>query len=225
VRVIAVLCVAGVLSGRLAHADDARDAEGFTADERAARAQQDYDKRQYIGARLELLAAFQIERRPRFLFALGQTAYNLARYEEAIDFWKMFLRTEPEPEQAALAQQAIGHATEKIHAPLIRPEPAPVYVRRWDGTGTALVVAGGLAIAGGLGSVAYAHSLGDDASGTERDYHGRVVSARHFQWGGIAGAATGAALVGVALVRWRFHFERELEVSVTPGGVAIGGSL
>jgi len=224
VRAVAVLVAAAVL-GRLAHADDARDGEGFTADERAARAQQDYDKRQYIGARLELMAALRLEQRPKFLFALGQTAYNLARYAEAIDFWKQFLATQPEAEQAALAQQAIGHATEKIHQPLIRPEAPPVFVRRWDGTGTALVVAGGLAIAGGLGSLGYAHSLGDDASGTERDYHDRVVSARHFQWGGIAGAATGAALVGVAIVRWRFHFERELEVAVTPGGVAIGGRL
>jgi tetratricopeptide (TPR) repeat protein len=224
VRVIAVLVV-GLASGRVAHADEVRDAAGFTADDRERRAHDDYEKRQYIGARLELLAALRLEQRPKFYFALGQAAYNLARYAEAIDYYKLFLATHPEEQDAALAQQAIGHATEKLNQPVIHGDPEVVYVRRWDRTGTALVVAGGLAIAGGLGSLAYAHSLGDDASGTERDYHGRVVSARHFQWGGIAGAATGAALVGVAIVRWRFHFERELEVAVTPGGVAIGGSL
>jgi tetratricopeptide (TPR) repeat protein len=224
VRAIAVVLAVAV--ARLAHADDIRDAAGLTADDREVRAHDAYEKRQYIGARLELLAALKLERRPKFLFALGQTAFNLARYAEAIEYWKQFLATHPEEQDAALAQQAIGHATEKLNQPPPpRPDVPPIYVRRWDRTGTALVIAGGLGIAAGAGSLAYARSLGDDASGTERDYHDRVVAARRWQWGGVAGAAAGVALVGAAIVRWRFHFERELEVGVSPTGVSVGGSL
>jgi tetratricopeptide (TPR) repeat protein len=222
VRAIAVVLV---VAARLAHADEVRDADGFTADDRERRAHDAYEKRQYIGARLELLAALRLEPRPKFYFALGQTAYNLARYAEAIDYWKQFLTMHPDEQEAALAQQAIGHATEKLHQPLFVPEPPPIYVRRWDRTGSALVVAGSLAAFGGAISVGYAHSLGEDASGTERTYHDRVLWAHRLQWGGVAGDAAGVALVGVAIVRWRFHFEREVEVAVSPGGIAIGGSL
>jgi tetratricopeptide (TPR) repeat protein len=210
----------------LARADEVRDAAGFTADDRERRAHEAYEQGRYIGARIELLAALKLEPRPKFLFALGQTAFNLARYAEAIEYWKRFLATNPSEQDAALAQQAIGHATEKLaQPPPARPDPEPVYVRRWDRTATALVVGGGAAVIAGVAGVAYAHSLGDDASGSERDYHDRVLWAHRFQATGFATAAAGVALIGGAIVRWRFHFERELEVGISATGVSIGGRL
>lgn len=205
-------------------------ADPITADDHKRRASEAYEKHHYIGARLELLAAIAEEPSAEFWFALGQNDYNLGLYDEAIDAWKRFLDTKPPEDDAARAEQAIGAANAKVHAPRYKvPEPRPEYGRRWDALDTTLVVVGVAAIGTGAAGVYHARTLGDDQSGTVHDYDRRLHTAREYQTGGFAIAAAGAVAIVGAVWRWRVHFEElpSLVISATSTGATVwlGGSL
>ena len=205
-------------------------ADPLTADDRKARASDAYDKHHYIGARLELLAAIAAEPRAEFWFALGQTDYNLSRYDDAIDAWKRFLDTKPPEDDAARAEQAIGAANAKLHLPLpVLPEPPPEYGRRWDALDTTLVVVGIAALGTGSAGVYHARTLGDDQTGTLHDYDRRLHTAREYQTAGFGIAAAGVVAIVGAVWRWRVHFEELPRVGVAATGtgatVWLGGSL
>jgi tetratricopeptide (TPR) repeat protein len=219
---LSLACVAA------AHADPPRDGAGLTADDLKARAEQHYAKHQLIGARLDLLAAYALEPHADTLFALGQVDYNLGLYTEAIEKWRAYLDSHPDEGEAARTQQAIGAANTKLHEVITfeRVSQSPL-VRRWDGSETALVIIGGVALAAGATAMYEGHALGNDMSGTLSAYDDRIRAAHRYQWGGAGAATAGALAVVGALSRYVLHREPEggLAVTSTTVSVTLGGSL
>ena len=161
--------------------------------------------------------------RPELLFALGQLEFNLHHYQAAIDYYERFEATQPTAEQAALAEQAIGAARAELSRPPPAPPrpPAPPPHRQWDGVDTALAAFGGLAIAAGGGLLFEAVHLSNNASGTLADYDHRLDTARHVRLAAGISAGAGVAAIGVALLRWRFHFVESVEIQASPTGAVV----
>jgi tetratricopeptide (TPR) repeat protein len=177
----------------------------------------------FIHTRDELLLAYRIEPRAELLFALGQVEFNLGHYQEAVDYYQRFAAMNPAPDQAALAQQAIGAARIELHRPPpIAPRPAPPLHRELDAVDRTLVVAGGLASVAGAGLFGYGHHLAEDRAGTLHDYDLRIKHAHIAEWSGGAALGAGTLAIAVALLRWRVHLvETTIAVHATDGGVAL----
>jgi len=183
-----------------------------------------YARGDYAHARELLLEAYKLAPKPALLFALGQVEFNLKHYKAAIDYYEKFMATEPDAEQAALAQQAVGAARMQLARPEPPPRtperPRPPPHREFDRLDSALAIGGGILIAGsGIAFYEMVH-LSEDRSGTLQSYDRRESSARLARIGGIAAGALGAAAVTSAVLRWRVHwFETRLEVS--PRGAVV----
>ncbi len=194
-----------------------------TVEDHLAKVRELYAVGDFTHAREELLAAYRLEPRPELLFALGQVEFNLHHYALAITYYERFTATDPAPDQAALAQQAIGAARAELGRPLAVPSPTrPLAHRAWDLVDTSLVIAGGL-LGGGGGALLYdAHQLAADRSGTLHQYDSRVHHARLAQWTAAGCFAAGAAAITAAVLRWRFHLvETTFEVRPTERGAAV----
>ncbi|MFT3698133.1 MAG: tetratricopeptide repeat protein [Kofleriaceae bacterium] len=204
IRVVGlVVCLAAV-----AHADG----DEFQA--HMDRATKLYADGNLADARIELLAAYELQPNADILFALGQVEFNLHHYQEAIDYYERFMATNPTPEREALAQQAIGAARAELRRPPPPPPPPPPH-REWDGVNTTLIVGGGvLGIAGGA-LLYYAHHTSQDRTGTLNDYDTRIGHARIMQWSAGGAFVAGAALVTSGLLRYRFHFV-ETTIAISP---------
>jgi tetratricopeptide (TPR) repeat protein len=174
-----------------------------------ARLRELYDKKDYVAARQELLAAHAKTKHPQLLFALGQVELNLQHYPDAIAYYEQFLATNPPQEQIDLAQQAIGAARIQL------ANQKPRRHRHWHLTDTLIVVGGGLALGGGAGLFAYGRHKSLDDNGTLTDYERRVDRARTMQVTGIAVGAVGVLAITTALVRWRLRPEDGYEVTVS----------
>lgn len=203
-RIALALVIAGLAAATAARADP--------VDDHVARGRRLYDQGDFVHARDELLAAYQLEPRPELLFALGQVELNLGRFAQAIDYYQRFIATNPAADQIALAQQAIGAARARLAeqpavaappqpAPPPRPPPHP----QWDGTDSGLAALGGLIALAGGGLVLYAGHLAGDHRGTLSQYNDRLSNAAVVEWTGGGCLAAGTALLGAALLRWRLH--------------------
>jgi tetratricopeptide (TPR) repeat protein len=176
-----------------------------------------YAARDFVHAREELLAAYQVQPVPDLLFALGQVEFNLHHYREAIDYYERFTATNPTPEQVALAQQAIGAARIELARPKPPPPPPPLH-REWDGIDTTLVASAGLLGVGGGALLFYAHHLAQDRAGTLHEYDSRVHHARIAQWSAVGCFAAGAAAAAAAVLRYRYHLVDTVEIQPVDGG-------
>ncbi|TMQ11172.1 MAG: tetratricopeptide repeat protein [Deltaproteobacteria bacterium] len=183
------LAIAGLVSAT-ARAD--------AVDDHLARGRELYERREFVHARDELLAAYQLDPRPEILFALGQVELNIGQFARAIDYYERFIATNPGADEVALAQQAIGAArarlaeTRVIVAPP-RPPPHPV----WD-------VDDG------------------DHSGTLSEYNDRLSQAATTQWAGAGCLAAGALAIGGAVLRWRLHLvDTEIQPVAGPRGAGV----
>jgi tetratricopeptide (TPR) repeat protein len=211
----ALVIVVALAASAVARADD--PVETDTADTHIAKARELHDKGDFDGARAEILAAYTLDPRPELLFALGQLEFNLHHYQAALDYYERFEATQPNAEQAALAEQAIGAARAELSRPPPAPPkpPPPPPHREWDGVDTALAAFGGLVIAAGGGLLFEAVHLSDNTSGTLADYDHRLDTARHVRLAAGISAGAGVAAIGVALLRWRFHFVETVEVQAS----------
>jgi tetratricopeptide (TPR) repeat protein len=203
-RIATALVIAGLAAATAARADP--------VDDHVARGRRLYDQGDFVHARDELLAAYQLQPRPELLFALGQVELNLGRFAQAIDYYQRFIATNPAADQIALAQQAIGAArarlAEKPAAPLPPPPPTPPRPPpqpRWDDADTGLAVLGGAIMLAGTGLVIYGHHRAGDRSGTLSQYNDRLSSAALTEWAGAGCLVAGAAVLGGGLLRWRLH--------------------
>jgi tetratricopeptide (TPR) repeat protein len=200
-----------------------------SADAHIARARDLHDKGDFEGARAEILAAYKLDPRPELLFALGQLEFNLHHYREAIDYYERFTATQPNAEQAALAEQAIGAARAELRRPPPGPPaaPPPQVHTRWDGVDSGLAIVGGLAIAAGGGLAFEAVHLSNDSSGTLSDYDHRLDTARHVRIAAAISGGAGIVAIGAALLRWRLHVVADVEVVASPSGAAVswGGAF
>jgi tetratricopeptide (TPR) repeat protein len=206
-----------------------------TADDHIAKARTLHDKGDFEGARAEIAAAYKLEPRPELLFALGQLEFNLHHYQAAIDYYERFEATRPAPDQAAIAEQAIGAARAERSRPATTAttpapnNPAPPARRKWDGLDTGLAAFGGLAVLAGGGLVLEALHLAHDGSGSLSDYDSRIETARHVRIIAAASAGAGIIAIGAALVRWRIHLVAdasiEMHASPSAAGVSLVGSF
>ena len=201
-------------------------AVGDPIDDHVANGKALFAKGDYLHARDELHAAFDIEPRPELLFALGQCELNLEHFAVAIDYYEKFIATNPGDDQVALAQQAIGAARGRIaeaKRQSERPLPKPHVLRRqWDSEDTGLTVVGGAGVVLGVGLVLYGKHLGDDRSGRLSSYDSRYSQARISQYAGIGCVVAGALSFGFAMYRWRYHLiDTEVEPVVAPKAAGV----
>ena len=204
-------------------------ADAQTVDDHLARVRELYDKGDFVHARDELLAAYQLEPRPELLFALGQVELNIGHFEKAIDYYERFIASEPSAEQAALAEQAIGAARTRLAekpAVVAPPRPSrPPPHRAWDTEDTGLAALGGATLVVGAGLGVYGHRLAGDRSGRLSEYNDRLSQAQVTQWIGAGCVAAGALAIGGAVLRWRLHLvETELQPIAAPGTVGLAWS-
>ena len=220
-----VVSVAGT-----AHADEPADAapsEPRPPDDAVmVRIRELYEKRDYVGVRRELLAAYEEYKHPSLLFALGQVELNLENYEAAIDYYEKFIATGPGEEQIALAQQAIGAARMRMvqpkEKPVEKPPPPPKpRVREWYRSDTIVVAAGGAAVAIGAGMFFYGRHLGNDHSDSLAAYDERTDRARAYQYTAAGLGAVGVVAAAVAVVRWRLRPHDEVAVAATGNGAVV----
>jgi tetratricopeptide (TPR) repeat protein len=171
-----------------------------------------FERGDYEGAKRELLRLYELVPDAEFLFALGQAELNLGNYEAAIRYYEKFLESNPTPEQAALAQQAIGAARLKLAEkpdkpdkpddppPPPPPPERPPAERGWTLTNTGLLAFGGAAVVLGTGLMIYSRSLANDHSGTLSAYNSRLDQARSTRLTGGGILAAGTLLIGVAFL-------------------------
>lgn len=180
----------------------------------------------YAEARDLFKTAYELAPQPKILFALGQCEFNLENFQGAIDYYQKYLDTNPEPEQAALAQQAIGAARARLVAPtkvIEREKPAPTFERRWDLWSTSLVSVGGAAIVVGTIVAIRGYQVGHDTSATTAVlYRDRLDRAKRWQWTGAGVATAGALIVGAAFVRFAVHRVEVAPIAPGPSPGAMG---
>lgn len=213
----------------------ARVAYADATDDVLARARDLQHRGEFAQARDALLDGYQRDPRPALLFALGQMEFNLAQYAAAIDYYERFMATNPPPDQAALAEQAIGAARIKLdqdnqarlHPPPAPPTPVvvsprPPPHREWDINAWGLTALGGLAVVVGGGLLVASHDLDENHGGTLRQYDQRFDQARTERLAGILCGSAGVLAIAAAVVRWRFHLvETTVEVHATATGAGV----
>ncbi len=212
-----------------ASADSAPAGDDQPADAALARAREHFGRGEYAEAKVLLESAYASSHRADLLFALGQAEFNLEHFTAAIAYYEKFLATDPDRDRAALAQQAIGAARARIAAPtpaLARTPPVVIERHRWAPEYSGLLVLGGVALAIGGSLLYHGHGLGDDESGTLREYEERLQRSRGEQITGVACIIGGVVSLGAAVIAWRV---RTVTTVVTPSvsehavGVAVGG--
>lgn len=182
----------------------------------------------YAEARDLLEQAYELAPQPKVLFALGQVEFNLNNFQAAIDYYQRFLDSNPDPREAALAQQAIGAARARLVAPpprvIEKEAPVPAYERDWDGWNTSLVALGGAAAISGAIVWVHGYRTGHDQSPTtQSEYRARLDRAKRWQWTGAGISAAGVLIATSALVRFAVHRVEVVPVtpSSSPGAVGL----
>ncbi|MBP6629470.1 MAG: hypothetical protein KBG28_08800 [Kofleriaceae bacterium] len=171
----------------------------------------------------------------RLLFAMGQMAFNLGAYDDAVSYYQRFLATGPDDDAAALARQAVvaARAARDAARPGQAPPPAqPALVPRrvptgdgWDWVSSVTLAGGGVATAGGIWLLVSARQLAQRDDGTATEFEQAYARAQTRRWLAVGAMATGAGLVTAALVRWRLRAGRtEVIMTAGDGGGAISWS-
>ncbi|MFN0250639.1 MAG: tetratricopeptide repeat protein [Kofleriaceae bacterium] len=173
--------------------------------------------------------AYELNPQAKVLFALGQVEFNLDNFAAAVDYYQRFLDTNPEPREAALAQQAIGAARARLAAP--RPQvierPPPRYERDWDVWSTSLVGVGGAAAITGVVVLVHGYRMGQGVRVGEPAnlYRDRLERSKRWQWMGLGVASAGTLFVGAALVRFAVHRVEVAPIVPGPSAGAVGLAL
>ncbi len=188
----------------------------------------------YEVALTELQAAYALDPQPNLLYAMGQVHVKLGHCDEAIASYEQFLATNPEPEPAALANEAIASC--KAQEPPPPPEPAPVPAVTQpppppmvaeskpfytDKIGDVLVGAGVVSIA--VGIIMYSSAVGTlddaDAAATYAEHEQLVDDAQTRRSLGVVFGVVGLAAVGVGVWHFtKYHSEQAVAVSPTASG-------
>ena len=197
-------------------------AEGDLVEEAFAQ----FERGEYDEALETIDRAIEADSDPELLFARGFLLENLERYDEAIIDYERYLATGPDREKAEKAYERIQACRKALDEeegevpepppPIIDAEPEPPpeeddhdprpSKRPWHrdplggvllGTGSAMLVAGGVLV--GVGA---SRRLGADGGATEDDFRQDLQSSTTLQISGIAVAVTGGLLLGGAALRY-----------------------
>lgn len=213
-------CVALLFCAAPAVADEQRAQELFRA------GLQHYNLAEFDAAISDFKAAYEASQAPGLLFNLGQAARLAHHDEEALHFYRTYLRLKPDASNRAYAELRIAEL-ESVRAPP-PPPPAP---------GRPLVVGGAITAALGVGLVAAGIGVGVDASrlsdappamgmGKKGDMPQPLADQGQREFiaaavlYGVGGAAAVAGTI-TALVGWRRGAVRHLGVAPAPHGAQV----
>ena len=181
-----------------------------------------YDDRQFERAIAEFLAGYDLDPRPAFLFALGQSERRSGDCASATVYYRRFLTTSPPQRQVQAATlhlhgckraledgpgrhfRATAPAPAPVQTVFVQPlpvsEPSPWY---HDWVGDSLLGLGTASVATGVGLLVSARSAADRASWVETytEYDREMTQARRARTWGITALFAGTALVAGAAYR------------------------
>jgi tetratricopeptide (TPR) repeat protein len=201
----------------------AAPAAAQSADEHARLAEQYYQVGNFEGALAEFRAAYQLDPKVDYLFAMATIEEQRGGCAAAIELYEQFLATAPPEEDAAVAHAAIDKCKETLGItdqppppvddeprppPAEEPPPAPRRITRpfyTDLLGDALVGAGALGLA--AGGALYLLARGDADAAAEvgishDEYQARWQEAQDRRRLALIAAGVGGALVVGGVVRW-----------------------
>jgi hypothetical protein len=199
----------------------------------------------YTAAAEAFAKAYELDRKPRYLFNLALAQRLGGHCRDAIASYRAYLETAPTEDNAANARIGLERCEKAVAneppappittAPPVAPSPAPVRVTRgaWhdDGLGNTLVISGGVSLIASVGFYVFARRAASASfePGPLADYETNRDRAKAFQVAAVIGAGTALVLVGGGFVRYATRPARRVEVTFAPtssgGVVAIGGSL
>jgi tetratricopeptide (TPR) repeat protein len=173
----------------------------------------------------ELEAAYALDPQPDLLYALGQVQVKLNNCPVAITYYEKFLATQPGPEPANAANEAVSNCNAIIAAaapaepaPAPPPPPAPE-PRKFDVIGTTLIGVGVVSTV--VGVVMYSSAINslDDAevAPTYQDHQSLRDDAESKRTYAMIFGVAGVAAIGVGA--WHYLSFRKKEtsrVSVNP---------
>ena len=201
-----------------------------------------FQKGEFEEALKELRIAYTLDKQPELLYAIGQVYVRMGNCADAVTFYGRFLDTNPDPDKASKASEAIETckkllAEQKPPPPPPPPPPpshpaVPTEVDRppWysDWLADGLVGLGAIAGGGAIGVTVSAHKDRDraDSRSSYDKYNALIEHANTKQRVGFGLAAASAALVAGGVVRYLFHRDRDREtaaMSVTVPSRGAGG--
>jgi tetratricopeptide (TPR) repeat protein len=194
-------CVALLLCAAPAFADEQRAQELFRS------GLSHYNLAEFDAAIADFKAAYEASQAPGLLFNLAQAARLAHRDEEALHFYKTYLRLKPDASNRTYAELRIA----ELEAVSREPPPPP---------GRPLVLAGAITAGLGVGLVAAGIGVGVDAD----RHHGLDEAIGAGVLYGVGGAAALAGTI-TALVGWRRGAVRHLGVAPAPHGAAVSASF
>lgn len=187
-------------------------------------AQRHFDEQDYASAIPELKAAYALEPNPMLLYAWGQAERMAGSCARAVELYRRFLETNPEPEQRQLAEAnlvdceaelpddttatTLPRAPDDLQPMEAEPGSPPDEppARPWyaDPAGGALVGGGMAGVIGGGVLMAVARRKAREApnASIEDDYLATRQQATRMNAGGIVVLSVGSALVVAGVVRY-----------------------
>jgi tetratricopeptide (TPR) repeat protein len=215
-------CVALLLCAAPAVADEHRAQELFRS------GLQHYNLAEFDAAIADFKAAYEASQAPGLLFNLAQAARLAHRDEEAVHFYKTYLRLKPDASNRVYAELRIAEL-ESVRAP--PPQQPP--------PGRPLVLGGAITAGLGVGLVAAGIGVGVDASrlsdatpvmGKKGDMTQPLAdqAQREMIAADVLYAVGGAAAIAgtiTALVGWRRGVVRNLGVAPAPHGAQVSASF
>jgi tetratricopeptide (TPR) repeat protein len=171
-----------------------------------------YNQGRYEAAIRELRLGYALEPLPEILYTLGQSARKLGRCEEAIGYYRQYLRSAEAASAGAArfqierceqqvrdaqAAAAVGHPAPTLAA--APPSPRRPFYR--DPPGMSLAAVGLGAALAGAGLLVASVVTVDHAHGTLQQFDDALASGQTMRTAGIVLAAGGGALVVAGIIR------------------------
>jgi hypothetical protein len=200
-----------------------------------------YKAGKYAEAKVTLGKAHDLDGKPETLFALAQAERLAGDCVSAVAHYKKVIERVSSLEVAKLVQQNLQLCEKDLPPPPpVKADPAPQSpepveptivtktvvreVPRTDRLAAGFCIGGGvvLGMSGGLLLAAASNRDAADRAGSLQDHDALADRANLEQKVGLIGAGVGAAMIGVAVVRWMTAKETTTDVAITP---TAGGSM
>jgi tetratricopeptide (TPR) repeat protein len=200
------------------------------AEQAKERALDAWEAGDYDEARREIIRAYELDPKRRYLYARARIEQADGHCDVANEFYRRYLAENPPELDAQAAKRSIAECERQLAAAggSRSDEPSVPPPRAWhrDPLAIGLVASGSVVLAVGLGLFGRAFVEHRLAQRTEdhAEFGRRVRRARVFSPVGIAGISLGAALVVGGAVRWAVVRRRSRaaeRLAIAPAGIAI----